>query len=473
MKEFLGEDFQLDSKTAVFLYKKFAKDEPIFDYHCHLVPQDIYEDRKFKDITEVWLVDGYYGDHYKWRAMRAYGVDEKYITGNASNYEKFMKWAETVPYTIGNPLYLWTHMELRKYFGIKDILTPRTAEKIYQECNRKLETLTTRKMIEMSNVKIICTTDDPVDDLKWHLLLKEDQSFKTKVLPTFRPDCALNIEAEDYLVWLKKLEEISGVSIKSITDLENALKKRLDYFEKAGCKISDHALDTICFEEATTEKLDQILSKRFQNQTLCASEIAMYKSALLLFLGREYAHRNWVQQYHLNARRNNSSRMFKQIGPNTGFDSINDTHLVDSLAKIFDKLDQTDELPKTILYSLNAKDNDTLVTMAGCFNESGVQAKIQLGSAWWFNDQKDGMMRQMTSLANMGLISTFVGMLTDSRSILSYPRHDYFRRLLCNYFGNLIDSGEYPNDLEMVGQIIQNICYRNALKYFNCEELIK
>lgn len=472
MKAFLGPDFQLETPTAVRLYEEYAKNEPIFDYHCHLVPKDIYEDRQFKTLTEAWLVDGHYGDHYKWRLMRANGIDEFNITGLADDKQKFLKWAETLPYAIGNPLYLWTHMELRKYFGITDILRPETAEKIYEECNRKLKTLTARKMIEMNNVAVICTTDDPVDDLKYHILLKKDQSFKTKVLPAFRPDKALNIQNNEYQDWISRLSQISSTEIKTIDDLKKVLTSRIDFFHETGCRVSDHALDEISFEETTPEELNAIMAKRFRNEPLTTHEIAKYKGEILLFLGKEYAQRGWVQQYHLNAKRNISSRMQKLLGPDTGFDAINDSKVVKNLVRIMDRLDSMDKLPKTILYSLNPKDNETLAAICNCFNETGVTAKIQLGSAWWFNDQKDGIMAQMKALANTGLISRFVGMLTDSRSFLSYPRHDYFRRILCNLFGHLMEDGEYPDDIEFVGQLVKDICFQNACRYFNCEGLM-
>ena len=469
MKKFLGDDFQLENETAVYLYEKYAKNMPIFDYHCHLVPKDIYIDRKFKDLTEVWLVDGNYGDHYKWRAMRANGVSEDYITGNKSNEEKFMEWAKTVPYTIGNPLYHWVHMELKNFFGIEKLLSEKTAKEIYEECNKKLETLTARKMIEMSNVKVLCTTDDPVDSLEWHIKLKLDGDFKVKVLPAFRPDKCVNIDQNSYIPWIKTLESVVKFEILSLDDLETALVSRMDFFHEVGCRISDHALDEVSYIEATKEEIDLILKKKLNGENLSLVDEEKYKTYMVLFFGREYAKRNWSQQYHINAMRNNSKRMMAKIGPDTGFDSINDSNFAPKLSKLLNNLDSTDELPRTILYSLNPKDNETIATIGTCFYGS-MPSKIQFGSAWWFNDQKTGMQEQMKTLANMGLISRFVGMLTDSRSFLSYPRHEYFRRLLCNFFGTLIENGEYPNDLEFVGQIVEDICFNNAYKYFNIGE---
>lgn len=469
MKKFLGDDFTLDTKTAKVLYEKYAKDMPIIDYHCHLVPKDIYEDRKFKDITEVWLVDGHYGDHYKWRAERANGVSEEFITGNKSNKEKFMKWAETVPYTIGNPLYIWTHLELRRYFGITKLLSKDTAEEIWNECNKKLETLTARRMIEMNNVKVVCTTDDPVDSLEYHLLMKEDKSLKFKVLPAFRPDKAINFENEEFLSWLKKLEERCSKKINSLDTFLKCLSDRIDFFHEVGSRVSDHALDEVLYLDATEDEVKEIFKKRLNNESLTKDEIAKYHGFLLVFFGREYTKHNWAQQYHISAKRNNNSKAMRELGPDTGYDSINDTNIVLSLSKLMDKLDSEGSLPKTILYSLNPRDNVSLATLCNCFNDGKTRGKIQLGSGWWFNDQKHGMEDQMKTLSDMGLISNFVGMLTDSRSFLSYPRHEYFRRILCNHFGNLIENGEYPANIEFVGQIVRNICFNNAVEYFGVD----
>ena len=465
MKEFMGKKFLLETNTAILLYEKFARKMPIFDYHCHLNPQEIYEDRKFNNLTEVWLADGTYGDHYKWRAMRAQGISEDFITGEASPEEKFMKWAETVPYTIGNPLYHWTHMELATFFNIKELLNPETAKRIYKQASSHLSHLSARKMIEKSNVKVICTTDDPTDDLKWHLLLKEQKKFKTIVLPAFRPDKAINIEFDWFSDWVKKLSIASKIEITDFSSFLEALKQRITFFDSVGCRISDHALDEVVYHSTTKEQVGAIFLKGMNQEKLSDQEIAQYKGYLLVFFGKEYTKRNWVQQYHIGALRNNSKRRLAELGPDTGFDAINDKPIAVPLAQILDKLDSTNELPKTILYCLNPNDNETLATIAGCF-QGGVKGKIQFGSGWWFNDQKDGMIKQMTTLCNMGLISNFIGMLTDSRSFMSYPRHDYFRRILCNLFGNLIENGEYPNDIKLVGKIIEDICYNNALNYF-------
>ena len=464
----MGKTFQLENKTAILLYQKYAKEMPIFDYHCHLSAKEIYENRQFNNLTEVWVVDGNYGDHYKWRAMRANGIPERYITGNASAEDKFLKWAETVPYTIGNPLYHWTHMELKHFFGITKVLSPKTAQEIYYEANKRLETLTAREMITMSNVNVICTTDDPVDSLEWHLRLQDDKSFKTTVLPAFRPDKAINIELDWFSDWIDELGKVTKMIISSISDLLLALTKRIDFFHMVGCRLSDHALDEVVFVKTSEEEVAGIFLKGLRKEELTKSEIAKYKGFILVFLGREYAKRNWVQQYHIGALRNNSKRLLDELGPDTGFDAINDKAFANKLANLLDELDSTNSLPKTILYCLNPRDNEVLATIAGCF-QGGIKGKIQFGSGWWFNDQKDGMIKQMTALSNMGLISGFIGMLTDSRSFMSYPRHDYFRRILCNMLGKLIENGEYPADIEFVGSIVQDICYNNAFNYFNVE----
>ncbi|MCR5741169.1 MAG: glucuronate isomerase [Gammaproteobacteria bacterium] len=470
MKEFLGKDFTLETETAQILYDNYAKKMPIFDYHCHLVPKDILEDRKFKDITEVWLVDGHYGDHYKWRSERANGVSEEYITGSKTNKEKFMKWAETVPYTIGNPLYIWTHLELRRYFGITKLLSPETAEEIWNECNKKLETLTARKMIEMNNVKVICTTDDPIDSLEYHLKMKEDKTLKFKVLPAFRPDKAINFEYAEFTDWLAKLEARVSKKIDNLDTFLEVLSDRINFFHEVGARVSDHALDEVMYVEATKEEVAEIFKKRLNGECLSREEVEKYHGFLLVFFGKEYAKHGWVQQYHISAKRNNNSRTMRELGPDTGFDSINDGNFVNKLSKIMDKLDSTNELPKTILYSLNPRDNVTIATLCNCFNDGKTRGKIQIGSAWWFNDQRRGMEEQMKTLCDMGLISNFVGMLTDSRSFLSYPRHEYFRRILCNVLGHLIENGEYPNDIEFVGKIVENVCFNNAVEYFGIDE---
>ncbi len=462
MKEFLDKDFILDTDTAKTLYHDYAEKMPILDFHCHLSCREIYEDKKFRSITEAWLG----GDHYKWRLMRELGVDESYITGDKSDIEKFRKYAEVIPYTIGNPIYHWTHLELRRFFGIYDILSPETADKIYEEANKKLETLTARKLIEMSNVSKIFTTEDPIDDLKWHKLLKKDKTFKTTVMTAFRPDKAINIELDWFRSYISSLETASGVKIDGIKSLCKALAQRIDYFDSVGCVCSDHALDVVMYEPATEEEVDIILQKALKGETLTGSEVEKYKGYILIFLGKQYHAHKWVQQYHIGALRNNSTRYMKTLGPDCGFDSIEDQPFAKKLGCILDSLDVSDQLPKTILYCLNPRDNEVLATMMNCFQQGGTVGKIQFGSAWWFNDQKDGMSKQMESLMQVGLISKFVGMLTDSRSFLSYTRHEYFRRILCNKLGALIENGEYPNNVEFVGKIVEDICYNNADRYF-------
>ncbi len=469
MKKFMDENFLLRTKTAETLYHEYAEKMPIYDYHCHISAKDIYEDRKFESITDLWLVEGHFGDHYKWRAMRNNGVDEHFITGDASKKEKFMKWAETIPYTIGNPLYHWTHLELKKYFGITEPFSPKNAEKCYDKMNEVLKTLTPRKIIKMSNVDTVCTTDDPVDDLRYHKLLREDKTFDVHVYPAFRPDKAINIDWASFVPYIKQLSEVVGYEINGVDTLEKAIKERIEFFHENNCRISDHALDVVMYEEASREEIDKILKKALKNEKLTNSEVAKYRGYIIIFLGREYRHHGWVQQYHIKAQRNNSNRMMSTIGPDTGFDSIADGEIAKPLSKILDTLDSTNELPKTILYSLNPGDNELLATLAFCFAESGVPGKMQLGSAWWFLDQKDGMEKQIQALSNLGLLSRFIGMLTDSRSFLSYTRHEYFRRVLCNKLGDLVENGEYPNDIEAVGKIVQDICFNNAKAYFDSD----
>lgn len=468
MREFMDKDFLLENETAKTLYHEYAADMPIFDYHCHIPPKDIYEDRKFRSLTQVWLVDGHFGDHYKWRSMRQFGVSEDYITGDKSDEEKFFKYAEMIPYAIGNPLYHWTHLELKKYFGITEQLSPKTAKAIYDKCNAKLETLTARKFIEMSNVKTICTTDDPVDSLEWHLKMKEDKTMNFKVLPAFRPDKGINIELDYFFVpWMEQLEKAVGYKISNLADFERALEDRIKFFDSVGCVVSDHALDVVMYEDATREEVEAILLKGMKGEKISYEEQGKYKGYMLIFLGKLYNKYNWVQQYHIGALRNNSKRALRELGADTGFDAIEDQTFASKLSKIMGILDENDELPKTILYCLNPRDNEVLATLMNCFQHAGVPGKIQFGSGWWFNDQKDGMIRQMEALSSVAQISLFVGMLTDSRSFLSYPRHEYFRRLLCNRFGKLIENGEYPCDIEFVGKIVQDICYNNAVKYFS------
>ncbi|CAK6489102.1 Uronate isomerase [Pantoea sp. Nvir] len=468
MSRFMTEDFLLDTEFARRLYHDYAKDQPIFDYHCHLPPQQIAENYRFANLYDIWLK----GDHYKWRAMRANGVPEAFCTGDASDREKFNAWARTVPHTIGNPLYHWTHLELRRPFGITDtLLSEKTADAIWDRCNALLaqDDFTARGIMQQMNVKMVGTTDDPLDDLQHHRALAQDGSFDVKVLPSWRPDKAFNIEADGFLAWIEKLESLTDISVRRFDDLRSALSKRLDYFAEHGCKVSDHALDVVLYAEADDATLDAILAARRAGKTPDAEAIAQFKTAVLVWLGGEYARRGWVQQYHIGALRNTNRRQFELLGPDVGFDSINDRPLAEPLAKLLGAQNLHNALPKTILYCLNPRDNEVLATMAGNFQGEGEAGKMQFGSAWWFNDQLDGMQRQMTQLAQMGLLSRFVGMLTDSRSFLSYTRHEYFRRLLCQMIGRWVENGEAPDDEALLGQMVQNICFNNARDYFGIE----
>lgn len=460
----MDDSFLLSNQTAVELYNNFAKDQPIIDYHCHLNPKEIYENKRFTNLTEVWL----YGDHYKWRAMRANGIDEEYITGKASDYDKFIAWAKTVPMTIGNPLYNWTHLELQRFFGIDEILNESTAPQIWDTVNQLLnsEGYRVRDLITKSNVEVICTTDDPTDSLEYHQMLQNVGDFNTSVYPSFRPDKGLEINREGYSTWVHKLEEVSGLQITNYRMLLKALQSRVEFFNSLGGKVADHALDDIVFEETTEEEVAVIFEKALNGELVSLEEESKYKTFTLQFLGKLYSDFGWAMQYHISAHRNNNSRMLNRLGPDTGFDSINDGELAKPLCKLLDSLDREDALPKTILYSLNPKDNYVLATLLGSFQGGGVPGKMQLGTAWWFNDQKDGMLDQMKALANLGLLSRFIGMLTDSRSFLSYTRHEYFRRLICDLIGNWVENGEVPNDMELLGEIIQGISYNNAKEYF-------
>jgi glucuronate isomerase len=468
MSRFMSEDFLLDTEFARRLYHNYAKDQPIFDYHCHLPPQQIADNYRFTNLYDIWLK----GDHYKWRAMRANGVPEALCTGDASDREKFNAWARTVPHTIGNPLYHWTHLELRRPFGITDVLlNEQSAERIWQQCNELLaqDAFSARGIMQQMKVKMVGTTDDPLDDLQHHRKLAQDSSFDVKVLPSWRPDKAFNIELASFLPWIQRLEQVADVSVLRFDDLRRALSLRLDHFAAHGCKISDHALDVVVFAEADEATLDGILARRLQGAAPSAEETAQFKTAVLVWLGSEYARRGWAQQYHIGALRNANRRQFDLLGPDVGFDSINDAPLAIPLARLLDAQNRNDALPKTILYCVNPRDNEVLATMAGNFQGEGEPGKMQFGSAWWFNDQLDGMQRQMTQLAQIGLLSRFVGMLTDSRSFLSYTRHEYFRRLLCQMMGNWVARGEAPADEALLGQMVQNISFNNARDYFGIE----
>ncbi|MFR8170087.1 MAG: glucuronate isomerase [Marvinbryantia sp.] len=464
MKPFMDKDFLLSTETAKKLYHNYAEVMPILDYHCHLNPQEIAEDKHFENITEVWLG----GDHYKWRQMRSNGVEEYYITGDAPAREKFQKWAETLEKLIGNPLYHWSHLELQRYFGYTGHLCADTAEEVWNLCNEKLAQpdMSARELIKRSGVTLVCTTDDPVDSLEWHEKIKADETFDVQVLPAWRPDKAANIEKPTFLDYVAKLSEVSGVSIKSFADLKKAIVNRMEYFNERGCSVSDHGLDYVMYAPASDEEIEEIFAKRLAGGELSACETAKYKTAFMIFVGKEYHRLNWVMQLHYGCKRDNNGLMFKKLGPDTGFDCISNYTPADQLADFLNALVSTDELPKTILYSLNPVDNAAIGTIIGCFQDSAAIGKIQQGSAWWFNDNKTGMIEQMTSLANLGILSNFVGMLTDSRSFLSYPRHEYFRRILCELIGGWVENGEYPDDEKALEKIIKGISYNNAVRYF-------
>lgn len=464
MKTFIDDNFLLNNKTAEILYHDYAKGMPIIDYHCHLNPDEIAENKKYRNIAEAWLG----GDHYKWKAMRINGVEEKYITGDSSDREKFFKWAETIPACIGNPLYHWAHLELQRYFGIETLLSPQTAEEIWQKCNDMLkgDEFSTKSLIKRSNVKALCTTDDPTDSLEYHKIIAKDSNFEVKVLPAFRPDKVINIDKDGFTDWIEKLSRIAGLEINSFEDLKETLIQRINIFHNMGCRVSDHSLEHVVYLKGTETEVSQILKKALLGSSLIKTEVMKYKTQILLFLGKEYAKRNWVMQFHIGTIRSINKRMLELLGPDKGFDTIGDLPFAESLAKILNAMDQTNELPKTILYCLNPKDNYTIGAIIGCFLGEGIPGKIQFGSAWWFNDQRDGMLRQMTTLANLGLLSRFVGMTTDSRSFLSYSRHEYFRRILCSLLGTWVENGEAQGDLNLLGTMVRDICFNNANNYF-------
>ncbi len=469
MKSFMDENFLLQTETAQKLYHEHAAKMPIIDYHCHLIPKMVADDHKFKSLTEIWLG----GDHYKWRAMRSNGINERFCTGkDTSDWEKFEKWAETVPYTFRNPLYHWTHLELKTAFGIDKLLNPQTAREIYDECNDKLlndPNYTARGFMRRYHVETVCTTDDPIDSLEYHKAVKES-GFEVKMLPTWRPDKCMAVEVPaNFRAYVEKLAEVSGVTINNFNDFVDAILKRHDFFESMGCRLSDHGIEEFYAEDYTDAEIEAIFNKVYGGTSLCEIEILKFKSAMMYIFAVQDCESGWTQQFHYGAIRDNNSKMFKLLGPDTGFDSIGEFNTAKKCAKFLDKLNANDKLAKTILYNLNPCANEVLATMLGNFQDGSVAGKIQLGSGWWFLDQKDGMQKQMNALSVLGLLSRFVGMLTDSRSFLSYPRHEYFRRTLCNLVGTDIENGEIPYtgyEAERVNQMIEDICYNNAKNYF-------
>ncbi|MFV8270971.1 glucuronate isomerase [Flavobacterium sp. GT2N3] len=460
---FINDNFLLENKFAEELYHNYSKKQPIIDYHNHLSPQFISEDKIFDNITQVWIN----GDHYKWRAMRTLGINEQFITGNGSDKDKFMNWAKTVPYTMRNPLYHWTHLELARYFDIHDLLNEKSAEKIYLEASSKinLAEYSTQNLLRKVNAEFVCTTEDPIDTLEYHQQLAKNP-FGTKVSTAFRPDKAILILNDGYNSYLDTLGEVAGISISSYSDLCFALTNRIDFFDKNGCKLCDHGLDQIYFENFTESEVNAIFKKKRESKEISNEEALKFQTAILLFLSETYHQYGWVQQFHLGALRNNNERMHRILGPDTGWDSIGDFPQAQKLSRFLNALDSKDKLTKTIIYNLNPADNEVMATMIGNFNDGSIKGKVQFGSGWWFLDQKDGMTKQLNALSNMGLISCFIGMLTDSRSFLSFPRHEYFRRVLCNLLGDEIKRGELPNDMEWIGKMVSDISYNNAKEYF-------
>lgn len=468
MKKFMDKDFLLTTKTAKEIFRRGAEKAPIFDWHCHLSPKEIYENKQPDDIAELWLS----ADHYKWRVMRSCGVSEDYITGQKNGYEKFKAFASCLPYCIGNPMYHWTHLELQRYFDVETPLSEKTADEIYQKCNEKIKAggFTPRELIEKSNVACVCTTDDPTDSLEYHGLLRKEKDFKCRVLPAFRPDKALGIELATFIPWITAMEKALRREIHTFSELKAALLERMDLFEKNGCCASDHAFTYVPYAPATDSEIEKIFKKGLIGGTLTNAELDKYRTALMLFLGAEYARRGWVMELHIGPMRNNNRKMLARLGPDAGFDSIDDREIAQGLSGFMDALEVKGNLPKTVLFCLNPKDNYVLGTMLGNFQSSEVPSKIQFGSAWWFNDNYDGMREQMKALANLGVLGKFVGMVTDSRSFLSYPRHEYFRRILCELIGDLVEEGKYPCDIEFLSQVVSDISYNNAARYFGLEK---
>lgn len=463
MKQFMDKDFLLSTDMAKKLYHDYAEVMPILDYHCHINPQEIYEDRKFDNITQVWLG----GDHYKWRQMRSNGVAEKYVTGDGSDREKFQAWAETMPKLIGNPLYHWSHLELRRYFGYEGYLNGDTAEEVWNLCNAKLQedSMTVRNLIKQSGVTLICTTDDPVDSLEWHQKIAADPTFDVQVLPAWRPDKAMNVEKPTFAPYIEQLSKVSGTPVSDLASLKEAIKNRMAYFAANGCSVSDHALEYVMYCPASDEEVDAILKRGLKGEAISKEDELKYKTAFMLFVAKEYARMGWVMQIHYGCKRDNNAYMFEQLGADTGYDCINNYAPSAQMADFLNALSATNEIPKTILYSLNPNDNASIASIIGCF-QGDIPGKIQQGSAWWFNDHKLGMIEQMSELANLGCLGNFNGMLTDSRSFLSYTRHEYFRRILCEMIGGWVENGEYPADMKALEEIIRGICYNNAVKYF-------
>lgn len=467
MKKFMDENFLLQTQTAIELFHEHAKKMPIYDYHCHLSAKEIAEDINFDNLGQAWLA----GDHYKWRAMRTNGITEKYCTGDASDYEKFGKWAETIPMTLRNPLYHWNHLELQRFFNIDTLLSPKTCKEIYDKSSTLLKApeFSVRNIMRKMNVKIVCTTDDPIDSLQYHQKIKND-GFEIKVLPTFRPDKAMAVKnSSTYIKYIKKLSEVSNINVKDFSSLMEAIDNRHGFFHDFGCRLADQGVEYLFAEDYAQEEVDEIFIKVTSGTTLSDSEIVKFKSAFLYEAARLNNKRDWVQQFHIGAFRNNNTRLFQSLGPDTGFDSIGDFNHGESMVSFLDRLDKTNELTKTIIYNMNPRDNALITSMIGNFQDGSFPGKIQFGSGWWFLDQKDGMEIQMNVLSNIGLLSRFVGMTTDSRSFLSYPRHEYFRRILCNLIGNDVENGEIPADMDILGELVENICYNNAVKYFGIE----
>ncbi|GHT10244.1 uronate isomerase [Endomicrobiia bacterium] len=464
MKKFLDKDFLLSTEAAKELFHKYAEKKPILDYHCHINPEEIAKDRQFENISQLWLGS----DHYKWRQMRSCGVEEKYITGNASDSEKFQKWAETLEKAIGNPLYHWSHLELRRYFGYEGVLNGETAKEVWTICNEKLreKSMSARSMIKQSSVTLICTTDDPVDNLEWHKKIKEEESFDVQVLPTWRPDRALNIEKPGFKDYIARFSEVSGVNITSFKTMKEAFRKRLGFFISSGCRTTDHAPEYIMYVPSYDKEVETIFDKRLSGVALSKEEELKYKTAFMLFAGGEYSKNDLVMELHYGCKRNNNTLVFDKLGPDTGHDCIDNFAPGAQLSNFLDALDSAGQLPRTIIYSLNPNDNAVIGTILGCFQDSSALSKIQQGAAWWFNDHKPGITEQLTSLANLGILSNFVGMLTDSRSFLSYTRHEYFRRILCDLIGSWVENGEYPYDVKILSKIVSDISYDNAVRYF-------